>query len=62
MLYGGNIKQLKELLEGKTISQIEASRASEGLCKFILSDGTSFDLCGNDLGFWVEDEDSENEY
>jgi hypothetical protein len=61
MSYANKLKRLKELLEGKTVSRIEASTAREGLCKFVLSNGTAFELCANDLGFWIEDEGGEDE-
>src|SRR5271165_7683514 len=48
------LKQLQSLLEGKTIQSIEPPNASEAICRFVLTDGTSFRLHATELGFWIE--------
>jgi len=49
-----SFKQLKELLEGKTIKSVLPPDASEAICKFVLTNGKSFRLHATDLGFWIE--------
>jgi hypothetical protein len=50
-----DIEQLRALLIGKTIKSIERSTAYEaGIAKFLMEDGVVFDLCGGDLGWWIE--------
>ena len=48
-----SFNKLKALLEGKTISALEKG-TGETICKFVLSDGSSFSLCATDLGYWTE--------
>lgn len=49
------IKELRSLLEGKTIQKIKDSKAPESICTFVMSDGSSFRLHATDLGFWIEE-------
>jgi hypothetical protein len=61
-LYGGDLSKLTSLLEGKNVSKVLESTAEEGrVCKLILSDGIEFDICANDLGWWIEIKDNKNE-
>jgi hypothetical protein len=53
------LKELKLLLEGKTIINIDNPNDDEGIiCRFQLSDGVGFVLCANDLGVWISNKTS----
>jgi len=54
MSYNESINQLRQLLEGKTISKIEPADGIEAICKFVMKDGIAFRLHATDLGFWIE--------
>lgn len=60
MLYGGSLPELKKLLEGQTVLEVLPPKTEEGgLCKLVLSDGTQFNLCATELGWWIEAHDYE---
>ena len=42
-------------IEGQTVLRVDKALGGEGICTFVLANGTSFCLCATDLGFWVED-------
>lgn len=48
--------ELKEKLEGKTVKLVEPIIDKECICRFVLTDGTSFRLYATDLGAWIEDD------
>lgn len=48
------VKQLSDLLVGKTIERIENPNASEAIAKFVMTDGTAFRLHATNLGAWIE--------
>lgn len=48
------MEELKSLLEGKTILKIEPPTSREHICKFVMQDGSSFELGATDLGWWVD--------
>lgn len=50
------IEDLQDRLVGKIISAIEPSNGLEALCKFVMSDGSSFRLHATDLGAWIEED------
>ncbi len=48
------VNKLRALLVGKTIAAIESPNATEAICRFEMTDGTSFRLHATDLGAWIE--------
>jgi len=49
------VQNLKERLIGKTIIAIEAPFMLEAICRFVIDDGTSFNLHATDLGAWISE-------
>jgi hypothetical protein len=49
------LTKLKNLLEGKTILSVEEATVDEGICKITTTEGSCFNLCATDLGFWIKE-------
>ena len=49
------LTKLRILLEGKTISSVEGATVDEGVCKITTTEGSCFNLCATDLGFWIRE-------
>lgn len=60
--YEQQFQKLKKLLIGKTITNIEESNNSEGICKITTNNNTCFTLCATDLGFWIQEESNKEGY
>jgi len=56
------IEQLQNRLVGKIIKAVEPSNGLEALCKFSMSDGSSFRLHATDLGAWIEEDVTDEGY
>jgi hypothetical protein len=54
-IYDEQLAQLRSLLLGKTIKDIVAPNAMEGICKFIMEDGSAFRILATELGWWIEE-------
>jgi hypothetical protein len=53
-----DVENLNGLLAGKMVASVECVASSESIAKFNMADGTSFTLFGNELGIWIEQEES----
>jgi hypothetical protein len=49
------LNKLKNLLEGNTILSVEEATVDEGICRITTTNGTCFNLCATDLGFWTKE-------
>jgi len=49
------IQNLRDRLVGKQITAIETATATESICRFVMDDGTSFNLHATDLGAWISE-------
>jgi hypothetical protein len=48
------VEDIKPLLLNKTVIGIDSGSGEACICRFILDDGTSIKLHGNDLGKWIK--------